>query len=60
MSFVLTVIGVVLVFEGIPWFLSPQKTKELLAQIHQLPDAKLRLLGLSAMVFGLVLVRFSI
>ncbi|PLY01672.1 MAG: DUF2065 domain-containing protein [Desulfuromonas sp.] len=59
MSYLLSVIGVVLIFEGMPWFLSPEKTKKMLARIHQLPDSTLRFFGFSAMVIGLLLVRFS-
>jgi uncharacterized protein YjeT (DUF2065 family) len=60
MSFLLSVFGVVLIVEGVPWFLSPEKTKKMLAQIHSLPDSKLRFFGLTAMVFGLLLVRIAI
>ena len=59
MSYVLSVIGVVLILEGIPWFLSPSKTKNLMAQIHELPDTQLRTFGLIAMIAGLILVRLS-
>lgn len=60
MDFLLTVIGVVLVIEGIPWFLSPVGTKNLLRQILPLPSRLLRLAGFAAMLLGLLLVRFAI
>lgn len=60
MSFLLSVLGVVLIVEGVPWFLSPEKTKKMLAQIHGLPDSTLRLFGLTAMIIGLLIVRVSI
>ena len=60
MSFLLSVFGVVLIVEGVPWFLSPEKTKKMIAQIHRLPDSKLRLFGLTSMVVGLLIVRISI
>ena len=60
MSFLLSVLGVVLIVEGIPWFLSPVKTKEFLSQVHNLPDSKLRIFGFVAMVAGLLIVRVSI
>lgn len=59
-DFLLTVLGVVLVIEGIPWFLSPAGFKKLLRQIIPLPDRLLRLAGFAAMLLGLLLVRFAI
>ena len=60
MSFFLSVVGVVLIVEGIPWFLSPEKTKLFLAQIHAFPNGTLRFFGLTAMLVGLLIVRFSL
>ena len=60
MTYFLSVIGLVLIIEGIPWFLSPKKTKRFLAQIHGFPDAQLRFLGLTAMLVGLLIIRLSI
>ncbi len=60
MTYFLSVLGLVLIIEGIPWFLSPQKTKKFLAQIHSFPDSQLRFLGLTAMLVGLLIVRLSI
>lgn len=51
-----TILGVVLVMEGIPWFLSPQRVRTLLGELARLPDQFLRALGLAAMVAGLVVV----
>jgi len=59
MSYFMSVVGVVLIFEGIPWFLSPARTKKLLAQIHALSDDMLRIMGLLAMLAGLTLVWLS-
>ncbi len=56
MKFFLSVIGVVLVLEGIPWFLSPQGFKRMLLQMLPLPDATLRLMGLGLMLSGLLVV----
>lgn len=55
-DFLITVIGVVMIVEGIPWFLSPGGYKRLLLQVLPLRDAPLRLLGLSFMFCGLFLV----
>lgn len=57
MGFLVAVLGVVLVIEGIPWFLSPAGVKKLLRQVLALPDRQLRLAGFAAMLLGLLLVR---
>lgn len=54
-----TVIGAVLIVEGIPWFLSPDKTKQFLSQVHLLNNRQLRLYGLVLMLIGLLVVRFA-
>jgi len=56
MEFLLTVLGVVLVVEGIPWFLSPSAIKRVYAQMLILPERHLRFFGLTAMLGGLLLV----
>lgn len=50
------VIGVVLVIEGIPWFLSPRGTKRMLGELFRMNDRSLRGLGLALMLSGLLLV----
>jgi len=59
-AFLVTVLGVVLVIEGIPWFLCPAKYKTLLRQILALSDQQLRLAGFAAMLLGLLLVHFAV
>lgn len=56
MDFLLVVIGVVMIVEGIPWFLSPGAYKRLLLQLLPVSDVVLRLLGLAFMLTGLLLV----
>lgn len=56
MDFLIVVIGVVMVVEGIPWFLSPGGYKRLLLQVLPLREGVLRLLGLMLMLCGLLLV----
>lgn len=48
--------GLMLILEGIPWFLSPRKVLGLLEDLARLPEGLLRGLGLLAMVLGLLLV----
>jgi hypothetical protein len=52
----LVVIGVVMIVEGIPWFLSPGGYKRLLLQLLPMNDGLLRLVGLASMLGGLFLV----
>jgi uncharacterized protein YjeT (DUF2065 family) len=56
MNYLLTLVGLVLVLEGIPWFLSPSQVRGLLSRMARTPDASLRLLGLTLMLIGLLLV----
>jgi uncharacterized protein YjeT (DUF2065 family) len=56
MDFLLTVLGLVLVLEGMPWFLSPVGVKRLLRTIAATPDSSLRAVGLVFMLAGLLLV----
>lgn len=55
MTFVFTVIGVVLILEGIPYFAFPAKSKAWAATLQEIPDKTLRIMGLTAMVSGLLL-----
>lgn len=50
------VLGVVLIVEGIPWFLSPRGSKRMLSDLFRMNDRLLRGIGLALMLFGLLLV----
>lgn len=52
----LVILGVLLILEGVPWFLSPARLRSLLADLARLPDPLLRTLGLAMMAGGLLLV----
>jgi uncharacterized protein YjeT (DUF2065 family) len=54
----IVILGVVLIVEGMPWFLSPRRTKRMLSELSQLNDNSLRVIGLGFMLFGLLLVYF--
>ncbi|PLX96457.1 MAG: DUF2065 domain-containing protein [Desulfuromonas sp.] len=56
MKFFWCVVGVVLVVEGIPWFLSPQGLKRMLVQMLPIPEQTLRALGVLLMAGGLMIV----
>jgi uncharacterized protein YjeT (DUF2065 family) len=55
-DFLVTVAGVVMIVEGIPWFLSPPRMKRILLGFLGLPDRVLRGMGLLLMLSGLLLV----
>ena len=50
----LAAIGLMLVLEGILPFLNPRRVRETLSQLIQMQDRVLRLVGLSSMLIGLV------
>ena len=55
MKFFLAVIGMVLIFEGLPYFAWPEKMKEFLKQVQEMEPAHLRLIGFISMCLGLLL-----
>jgi len=56
MKYFLCVLGMVFVIEGLPYFAFPDKVKAYLLKLQEMPDATLRLLGLSAIIVGLIFV----
>ena len=59
MKFLLCVIGLVLIIEGLPYFAFPEKIKSYLMKVHEIPDNTLRMLGLASVIAGLILVYFG-
>ena len=55
----LVIIGVVLIVEGMPWFMSPRGTKRMLSELFHMNDRSLRILGLAFMLAGLAFVYFG-
>jgi uncharacterized protein YjeT (DUF2065 family) len=55
-SFFLCVIGMVMIVEGVPYFIFPERVKLWLVKIIETPDATLRSIALGLMVVGLILV----
>ncbi len=55
MSFFLSVIGVVCIIEGVSYFISPRRVKELSKRIISTPESSLRLIGFLMMMVGLIL-----
>jgi len=56
LKYLLCVLGLVLVIEGLPYFAFPRRFKTWLVQIFETPESTLRLVGFMAMAAGLFLV----
>ena len=56
MDFLLCIIGMVMVIEGIPYFAFPEKTKAVFRIAIAQPDKALRIFGAILMVTGLTIV----
>jgi len=59
MKFFFSVIGMVMIIEGLPYFASPAKMKEVVKTIINLEDAHLRKFGFVLMLAGLCIVYFA-
>lgn len=59
MKYFLSVMGMVLVVEGLPYFAFPDKIKSYLRQLIGIPDTALRIMGAVAVAVGLLLVYFG-
>ena len=59
MKFFLCVMGMVMIVEGLPYFASPSKMKEMVQMIIGLEDSSLRRFGFFLMMAGLALVWFA-
>jgi uncharacterized protein len=58
-KYFLSVFGLVLIIEGSPYFLFPEKLKKFLAQIINISDGYLRVFGLVVMLAGLMVLYLS-
>ena len=56
MDFFLCVIGMVLVVEGLPYFVFPEKMKSWVRKIDEMQEGFLRKLGFVLMLMGVILV----
>lgn len=59
MDYFLCVIGMVFIIEGLPYLVFPEKLKNYLIKITTMPDATLRIIGISAIICGLILLYFG-
>ena len=55
MKYLICVIGMVLVVEGLPYMTYPEWTKSYLRKIMDIPNSHLRIMGLTAVAIGLLL-----
>ncbi len=60
MGYFLTVLGMVMIVEGLPYFAFPDKMKPWLQKLIETPDRSLRGLGFGLMVAGLALIYFGL
>ena len=59
MDYFLCVIGMVMIIEGVPYFLGPGKMKFWALKMQELPDKTLRTFGAVLMFSGLLLIYFG-
>lgn len=52
----ITVLGMILVLEGLPYFAFPVTFKTWIAHMLELPESRLRVYGLISMVIGLFII----
>jgi len=58
MKLALTLIGLLLVLEGLPYAASPETMQKWLRQLVELPPGQLRAIGFVSMILGFVLLLF--
>ncbi len=56
MEDLITVIGMILVLEGLPYFAFPETFKAWVVRVLELPESRLRIYGLISMTVGLFLI----
>ena len=59
MSLFLAALGLMMVFEGIPYFCFPDQVKSFARKIQEIPDSTLRVIGFFLMLFGLIVAYFG-
>lgn len=58
MKLLFCLLGLVLFVEGLPYVISPGKMKKWMLTLQEIPDSKLRAMGLLAMALGLLISYF--
>ena len=55
MKLFLTLVGLVLIVEGLPYFAFPDKMKKWMRLIQDVPESQLRVMGFISMCIGLLI-----
>ena len=55
MKLLILLVGMVLIFEGLPYVAAPESMREWLAKLSQMPTGILRMIGLVVMITGLII-----
>jgi len=55
MKLLICLLGLVLIVEGLPYFAFPDKMKKWMSTIKEIPDSNLRIMGLFAVISGLLI-----
>jgi uncharacterized protein len=56
MSLFLSALGLMMIFEGVPYFCTPSQVKVFAQKISDVPDQVLRIIGFALMLGGLTVV----
>ena len=56
MSLLISALGLLMVFEGIPYFCFPEKVKDFARKIPEIPDGTMRTIGFGLVLLGLAVV----
>jgi uncharacterized protein len=59
MGLFLSALGLMMIFEGIPYFCAPSQVKAFAQKITQFSNQALRIIGFALMLFGLTVVYFG-
>jgi len=59
MNFFLSVLGLVMIIEGLPYFCFPSHIKSIAEKIQEIDDSLLRFFGLVLMLTGLLVIYIS-
>ncbi|MBT3514875.1 MAG: DUF2065 domain-containing protein [Nitrospina sp.] len=56
MGLFLSALGLMMIFEGVPYFCSPSQVKAFSQKIGEIPDQVLRFIGFASMLAGLLII----
>lgn len=59
MKLLVTLIGLILVLEGLPYVAAPEAMQRWLRQLLELEPAQLRMMGIIAMIAGFIILLFA-